>query len=342
LVQNEETANTVASSLLCVPNCGGVLDTSMTQQQKLDEQHHQQEIDHTREASRLTLDSADVHSNRTDESASLRGQSNAVAYTEDMMALEATASGDQIVIIDTVDAPSRSKHYAKAATMNNNDSDFPDDGSIRYGFMEETVAIKILNPVGFRTLSPSVTQDAVVAREGAVLDSDVREGRRPMQEKHVWWLVNPNSRNLRTLQRYAPTPTNQASSSSRRIEVDRGSFEKGLRISLIAAYLDPRTNTLSELPLTKCIEIWGHVPFGATDEEFTHIMSSIDRINAGLPPPPGPRFSRMGEDDLPPGRVGTGNGSGSGGTSSIESGSLNNGMEDMGIGAPVAMSSKRT
>jgi hypothetical protein len=254
-----------------------------------------------------------------------------------MMALEATASGDQIVIIDTVDAPSRSKHYAKAVSMNNVDSDIPDDGSVRYGFMEETVAIKILNPVGFRTLPATVTQDAVVAREGVTLDSDVREGRRPMQEKHVWWLVNPNSRNLRTLQRYAPAPNN-GSATSRRIEVDRGSSEKGLRISLVAAYLDHRTGKLLELPLTKCIEIWGHVPFGATDDEFTHIMSSIDRINAGLPPPPVPAFARMGDDDLP-GRVGTGR---SGGTSSLESGSFTNGMEEMKISNPVAMSSKRT
>jgi hypothetical protein len=295
-----------------------------------------------RETSRLTVDSADVsghaeESVRSNQARDFTGQQT--AYTEDMMALEATASGDQIVIIDTVDAPSRSKHYAKAVSMNNVDSDVPDDGSVRYGFMEETVAIKILNPVGFRTLPVSVTQDAVVAREGVTLDSDVREGRRPMQEKHVWWLINPNSRNLRTLQRYLPTPNN-GSSASRRIEVDRGSSEKGLRISLIAAYLDPRTGKLLELPLTKCIEIWGHVPFGATDDEFTHIMSSIDRINAGLPPPPVPAFARgMGDDDLAPGRVGTGR---SGGTSSIESGSFTNGMEDMRISNPVAMSSKRT
>jgi hypothetical protein len=158
-----------------------------------------------------------------------------------------------------------------------------------------------------------------------------------MQEKHVWWLINPNSRNLRTLQRYAPTATS-SSSSNRRIEVDRGSPEKGLRISLIAAYLDPRTGQLNELPLTKCIEIWGHVPFGATDDEFTHIMSAIDRVNAGLPPPPVPAFARMDGDYDPPGRVGTG---GTGGTS-IESGSMSNGMDDVRIGIPVAMQSKRT
>jgi hypothetical protein len=320
--------------------CGGVGDVVVSQQQQDDKKlaANNANTSRERETSRLTVDSADISAlaeESVNQARDFTGQQT--AYTEDMMALEATASGDQIVIIDTVDAPSRSKHYAKAVSMNNVDSDIPDDGSVRYGFMEETVAIKILNPVGFRTLPATVTQDAVVARQGVDLDSDVREGRRPMQEKHVWWLVNPNSRNLRTLQRYAPAP-NSGSSASRRIEVDRGSSEKGLRISLVAAYLDHRTGKLLELPLTKCIEIWGHVPFGATDDEFTHIMSSIDRINAGLPPPPVPAFARMGDDDLP-GRVGTGR---SGGTSSIESGSFTNGMEDMKISNPVAMSSKRT
>jgi hypothetical protein len=83
----------------------------------------------------------------------------------------------------------------------------------------------------------------------------------------------------------------------RGVEVDRGSAEKGLRISLVAAYKDPATNKLRELPLTRCIEIWGHVPFDASDAEFREVMSAIEKINQGLPPP---------AIDLLPGRVGTG------------------------------------
>lgn len=200
--------------------------------------------------------------------------------TEDM-ALEATASEDHPILIDAIDAPSRSKHYAKAVA---NMASFADDRSCDASFcnnmMEETVAIKILNPVGFRTLAVDVTNTAVVARVGQAWDPT-----QPMQEANVWWLVHPNSRNLRTLQRYqagrqANTPT------ARRVEVDRGSPDRGLRVSLIAAYQDPQSNTLQELPLTRCIEIWGHVPFGASDEEFQSIMQAIDHINQGLPPPP--------------------------------------------------------
>jgi len=214
-------------------------------------------------------------------------------FKEDQ-ALEMTASRDQMVMIDAPDAPSRSNHYAKAMSMHHDE----DDTSITYGFMEETVAIKVLNPVGFRTLTPEALKDAVVARRGARLESEVVQGKQPMEERHVWWLVNPNSRNLRTLQRYS-VPTDP--SAPRRVEVDRGTAERGLRISLVAAFLDEQ-NQLKELPLTRCIEIWGHVPFGASDEEFRGLMKAIDAINAGHPPPPLPAFFVGGGV---PGRIGT-------------------------------------
>lgn len=204
----------------------------------------------------------------------------AAAVEDNNMALEATASQDNTIIIDTVDAPSRSKHFAQAVMAMNVDTEFASDASFTNGIMEETVAIKVLNPVGFRTLSSDVTRTAVVARQGDPLDNAVMKGQKPMEERHVWWLINPNSRNLRTLQRYS---VDQA--AARRVQVDRGSPDKGLRISLIAAYYDMTTDELRELPLTRCIEIWGHVPFGASDTEFKQLMTAIDRINQGLPPP---------------------------------------------------------
>ena len=63
---------------------------------------------------------------------------------------------------------------------------------------------------------------------------------------------------------------------------------------MIAAYQDPKTNKIKELPLNRCIEVWGHVPFESSDREFKDVMNAIDKINQGHPPPP-----------LPPGRVGT-------------------------------------
>jgi len=243
-------------------------------------------------------------------------------FKEDQ-ALEMTVNNDQHVMIDAPDAPSRSNHYAKAVSMSQNGD--LDDASISYGLMEETVAIKVLNPVGFRTLAQESLKDAVVARKGARLDPDVVAGKQPMEERHVWWLVNPNSRNLRTLQRYS-VPSDPT--APRRVEVDRGTADRGLRISLVAAFKDDQ-GQLRELPLTRCIEIWGHVPFGASDAEFRGLIKAIDAINAGHPPPPLPAFFKEGGV---PGRVATEK---TDFTDTTEGSSLQDGR-------PKAMESKRT
>lgn len=256
------------------------------------------------DGSLLTMDSFRCNANNTSHNA---------AHT-DTVALEAV---DDAVIVDNIDGPSRSKHMAKAAQETNKNNEFPTDASFTDGFMEETVAIKILNPVGFRTLSADVTNSAVVARQGAPLSEDCVSGKSPMEEKHVWWLINPSSRNLRTLQRYSVD-----TQAPRGVEVDRGSPEKGLRISLIAAYKDPRTKKLKELPLTRCIEIWGHVPFEASDAEFREVMGAIDKINQGLPPPP-----------MVPGRVGTA-------TSSMMTGYNSLNMDELKTTSP--LTAKRT
>ena len=165
------------------------------------------------------------------------------------------------------------------------------------------MAIKILNPVGFRILPSDGLDGSVVVKEGEQMDSEVKKGLKPMQDKHVWWLVNPNSRNLRTLQRYSGnssvTGSGKDGSTPRGVQVDRGSPDQGLRLSLIAAYIDPRTNLLREPTLTRCIEIWGQVAFSATDTEFEDMMTAIERVNAGQPPPPLPAFIPS-DDDHPP------------------------------------------
>lgn len=286
-----------------------------------------------RDTSMLTLDTAYNEDQQTrlggrlspkQQHISSRNYQYAATATEEM-ALEATVSPNdgQQVIIDTVDAPSRSQHYAKAISQNTYHTPYPNDDcdtSITYGIMEETVAIKVLNPVGFRTQDPKLLNDKpVIARRGEPVDDAIHRKERPMEEKHVYWIVNPNSRNLRTLQRYPPDKPS-------RVQVDRGLPSRGLRISLIAAYRDPDSKQLKELPLTRCIEIWGHVPFAATDAEFHNLMLSIDRISQGHGPPD--------NTTLPfdmPGRIGTD-------SSTIEDMSLDN--ESLRTTTP--MTSKRT
>lgn len=218
-------------------------------------------------------------------------------------------AGEMIPIMDAIDAPSRSTHYARAASradsatataitgglerLDLDESDYaaraasPFSATGKMLMVEETVAVKILNPVGYRLLSNDSIRGAVVVKEGEPLTQAIIDGSRPMEEHHVWWLVNPNSRNLRTLQKTGPAGDN----------VDRGSSERGLRLSLVAAFVDPKTNLLKELPLTRCIEIWGHAPFGASEAEFDAMMDAIERINAGQPP--------TNYASPPPSRVGT-------------------------------------
>jgi hypothetical protein len=221
---------------------------------------------------------------------------------DDDLAIEATVSQNEGggVMLDAQDAPSRSKHYTKAASVQLNSTKNQKAKSLVHGLTADSVAIKILNPVGYRILQADGLKGSVVVREGEPMDSEVKQGQKPMQETHVWWLVNPNSRNLRTLQRYSG---NSDAGKGGGIQVDRGSAQKGLRLSLIAAYIDPRTASLRELTLTRCIEIWGHIPFNATDMEFEDMMTAIERVNAGQPPPPLPAF--MTDGDNPPSRVGT-------------------------------------
>ncbi|CAM9966075.1 unnamed protein product, partial [Hapterophycus canaliculatus] len=80
------------------------------------------------------------------------------------------------------------------------------------------VAIKILNPVGFRLAPAATLRRCVVARRGQPVGGGSPHKLGP---EHVWWLVSPNTKQV------------------------------------LAAYIHPRYGSLVELPLPKCIEIWG-------------------------------------------------------------------------------------
>jgi serine/threonine protein kinase len=85
----------------------------------------------------------------------------------------------------------------------------------------KNVAVKILNPVGFKLMSSGPLQRCLVAKKGQPLHCS--DG--VMSSENVWWCVHPGTR------------------------------------ALIAAMPDEsRSNLLKELPLPKCIEIWGWDP----------------------------------------------------------------------------------
>ena len=93
---------------------------------------------------------------------------------------------------------------------------------------QRQVAIKILNPVGFKLLPSSQIGKCNTLRKGLPLTFEQCSGKAALLEDNIWWLYHPASRQI------------------------------------LAAYEDPQRGQLRELPLPKCVEMWGWCPFGAT------------------------------------------------------------------------------
>jgi hypothetical protein len=89
---------------------------------------------------------------------------------------------------------------------------------------KKNVAVKILNPVGFKLMPSGPLKRCIVAIKGSPLEPEVQSGNKKMRADHVWWLVHPNTKQV------------------------------------IAAYEDPRFGGVRELPLPRCVEIWGWNP----------------------------------------------------------------------------------
>jgi len=135
------------------------------------------------------------------------------------------------------------------------------------------VAMKILNPLNFRLLPPAAFKETnsngapIVLQEGEM----VKPGER-FTEANVYWMIHPNSRNLKNLK----SKTGEAKT------IDRGSPNRGIKLSVIAGYFDKKLDQLRELPLRKCIEIWGMVPFDCTEEEFEQRLDMIEKTSAAF------------------------------------------------------------
>jgi len=105
-----------------------------------------------------------------------------------------------------------------------------------------TVAIKILNPVGFKLMASGQVSRCTVVHKGYPLTADQRQGQSPLVGDNVWWLQHPVTRQL------------------------------------FAAYEDLQRGQLRELPLPRCIEIWGWNP----EEEEAPNPSSANASDAGI------------------------------------------------------------
>ena len=59
---------------------------------------------------------------------------------------------------------------------------------------EKFVAIKILNPLGYKLIPVSQIQKCTVTLKGTSLAQDQCLGNRPMSTENIWWLLHPPSK----------------------------------------------------------------------------------------------------------------------------------------------------
>jgi serine/threonine protein kinase len=120
---------------------------------------------------------------------------------------------------------------------------------------ERPVAIKILNPVGFKLLPSGQVGKCTTLSKGLPLSLEQCSGKHPYAVQNIWWLYHQQSRQI------------------------------------LAAYEDPQRGQLRELTLPKCVEIWGWYPFGDAQlpvevedkQNMSGIMSYIEGQLKSLP-----------------------------------------------------------
>lgn len=103
-------------------------------------------------------------------------------------------------------------------------------GSVYQGYepswqgTDKGVAIKILNPLGYKnSIFGQINQSTAVIRGKALLPEQA-QGKMALTVENVWWLVHPTTKQI------------------------------------FPAFEDPNRMQLRELPLTRCVEVWGMNP----------------------------------------------------------------------------------
>mmetsp|Transcript_15470 Transcript_15470/g.25758 ORF Transcript_15470/g.25758 Transcript_15470/m.25758 type:complete len:1106 (+) Transcript_15470:211-3528(+) len=86
---------------------------------------------------------------------------------------------------------------------------------------KEHFALKILNPLGYKMLSPSLLRRCAVMSKGKPMTEAAERAKEPITKEHVWWLLNGSTKQF------------------------------------LVAYYSERQRSLHELSLVQCMNIWG-------------------------------------------------------------------------------------
>lgn len=110
-------------------------------------------------------------------------------------------------------------------------------------------ALKILNPLGYKILSPHQLKTCTVLVKGKPFSEISERNKENVNKGHIWWLING--------------PTKQ----------------------FHAAYYSERHRSLRELSLSQCIQIWGPEPVGLRDDgnDSVEVMQFSDGTSKVIP-----------------------------------------------------------
>ena len=106
----------------------------------------------------------------------------------------------------------------------------------------EHFALKILNPVGFKMMTPALIRKCTILVKGKVVN-DVSSSDEPtLTRDDVWWLVNGSTKQF------------------------------------VGAYYSEKQNALKELSLSQCIQIYGTEPAGVGEDDSGEADTTVEVV----------------------------------------------------------------
>lgn len=91
---------------------------------------------------------------------------------------------------------------------------------------KERYALKILNPIGYKLLSPALLRRCNIISKGKPVSEQSERAKECLSKEHIWWVMNVSTKQY------------------------------------LAAYYSEKQRALNELSLLQCIQVWGSSPQG--------------------------------------------------------------------------------
>ena len=113
----------------------------------------------------------------------------------------------------------------------------------------EHFALKILNPIGFKMMTPALIRKCAVVVKGKVVSDISSESEPVLTREDIWWLVNGSTKQF------------------------------------LGAYYSEKQNSLKELSLSQCIQIYGPEPAGVGEDDSGDADATVEIVQT----PEGPR-----------------------------------------------------